>query len=106
MMTLGLWLRKLTTNPKEVGGAMVRLIKNSGAIANKENTWSEVGKGCRTMSRVGKDDRAMAKNDDAWAVKKINATTRKAGSRPRLRTAGPRSTRPWLMSGLGRTAGP
>ncbi len=79
MMTLGPWSRKLTTGPNEIGGAMVGLIENSGAMANKENAWSEVGEGCGAMSRVGKDGRAMANNDDAWDVKKARQRQEKRG---------------------------
>ncbi len=79
MMRLGLWLRKLTTGPNKVGGAMVRLIDNSRVMANKANAWSEVSEGCVTMSRVDKDGRAMANNDDAWAVKKSRQRQEKQG---------------------------
>ena len=60
---------KATTGPSNIGKAMIRLSDNSGAMANEENAWSEVGKGCGTMVRVDKDGRAMANNDDAWAMK-------------------------------------
>ncbi len=58
---------------------MVGIIGNNGTEANKENDWSEVGKGCGTMARVDKDRRPMANNDDTWAVKKARQPQQKRG---------------------------
>ncbi len=78
-MTLGPWYGKLTTGPNKVVGAMAGLIENSGAMANKENAWSEVNRGCGAMSRFGKYVRAMANNDDAWTMKKARRRQEKQG---------------------------